>query len=267
MEEELAALQAHRWGEGHGPAAVGAALGRARCLKGAAGAEEERGEVEAVLGRLRGQLECVGRQAAVLEGLGRALAGEASGFAEPELLAALEVGAWLVVGCSLFLVEAGSCLVLVSLTPQPHPTPTKQLSPAQAAQVQAILLDENGADQTGGDASATALVGQAGQRLAALRARLLESGSGRVRPPLLQAIVDAAPAVLEPEQALRALEWLDANREGVAALPCLPTERGEQGLAQPAAAAALFHFSSAEDTPLLHAWGGGGGGGAGSGAL
>ena len=97
MEEELAALQAHRWGEGHSPEAVWTALGRQRCLRLPAPAEAK-AEAKAVLGRLRGQLECVGRQAAVLEGLGRALAGDASGFAEPELLAALEVGGW-VGGC------------------------------------------------------------------------------------------------------------------------------------------------------------------------
>lgn len=76
-----------------------------------------------------------------------------------------------------------------------------------------------------------------------------------LRPPLVQSLLEAVPSALEPDQAMRALEWVDANRDGVAALPCLPTER--QGEAAPAAA--VFHFSSAEDTPLLRQWGEGGG--------
>lgn len=69
---------------------------------------------------------------------------------------------------------------------------------------------------------------------------------------MVQAVLDSVPEALEGEQVLRALEWLDANREGVAALPCLPTEAAgaEEG-------AALFHFSSAEDTPLVQQWRGG----------
>lgn len=79
---------------------------------------------------------------------------------------------------------------------------------------------------------------------------------------MVQAVLDSVPEALEGEQVLRALEWLDANREGVAALPCLPTE--EVGVEE--AAAALFHFSSAEDTPLLGVGGPGGDGVGGGGA-
>lgn len=133
--------------------------------------------------------------------------------------------------------------------------PTRvQLSPEQAAQVQAILLQQHQQEEE----EPAALLDRAGQRLGRLRACLLDpnavggGGGGHVRPPLIQSILESIPSALDPEQTLRALEWFDANREGVAALPCLPSEAEEW--------AAAFHFSSAEDTPLLRQWGEGGGG-------
>jgi hypothetical protein len=121
-------------------------------------------------------------------------------------------------------------------------------------------MEEEGEEKEEEEESAAARAERAAHRLAGLRARLLhpqaETGAAgaaaRLRPPLVQSVLDAIPATLEPEQMLRALEWLDANREGVAALPCLPME-GEEAAAAPKA---LFHFSSAEDTPLLRQWGG-----------
>ncbi len=148
--------------------------------------------------------------------------------------------------------------------------------------MQAILLldDAEGGEGEGAGACATAtataiaLLERAGQRLAGLRARLslslsLPSGAAHIRPPAVQAAIAALPSALEPDQLLRALEWLDANREGVAALPCLPPEpaaaAGAAGAGAGAAAAAaaqvVFHFSSAEDTPLPRQAGAVGGGG------
>lgn len=138
-------------------------------------------------------------------------------------------------------------------------------------QVQAILLqpqqheegggyeEEEAEAETGAASAATALLERAGQRLEGLRVRLSLPSPAvvGVRPPFIQSLLDSLPSALEPDQVLRALEWLDANREGVAALPCLPSERvgGE------AMAAAVFGFSSAEDTPLLRGVDSGGDGG------
>ena len=101
MEGELRALQAHSWGEPppldeeeeeeeEGPAQVWAALGRARCLRVPAAAEE-REEAEGGLARLRGHAERLRLQAWALEGVGRLLAGGERGEAAVGLLTALEV--------------------------------------------------------------------------------------------------------------------------------------------------------------------------------